>query len=117
MSQPTYRNMEEFWPDYVRAHRQPLTRWLHFAGTTNLIIWLLIALVRRRPGLFLFAIASSYGFAWVGHFLVERNTPLTFRYPILSAVGDLRMYGKMWQRQMDVEVDQFTLNSETEAPH
>jgi hypothetical protein len=112
MSRTTYRNMEEFWPDYVRAHRHPLTRWLHFAGTTNLIIWLLLALIGRRPALFLFAVASSYGFAWVGHFLVERNTPLTFRFPILSAVGDLRMYGKMWQGEMDAEVGQLALNTE-----
>jgi hypothetical protein len=106
MSRITYRGLEQFWPDYVRAHRHPLTRLLHFVGTTNLIVWLIVALSRRRPSLLVFAITSSYAFAWVGHFLVERNTPLTFQYPVLSAFGDLRMYGKMWQGQMDGEVSQ-----------
>jgi hypothetical protein len=103
-----YRSLDEFWPDYVRAHRHPLTRRLHFIGTTNLLVWLCAAALRRSPGLLALAVASSYAFAWIGHFFVERNIPLTFRHPLEAGLCDLRMYVKTWQGTMQAEVDQYT---------
>jgi len=99
-----YENFAEFWPDYVRAHRHPTTRKLHFVGTTNLIVWLLAAAVYRSPKLLLVAVVSSYTLAWVGHFFIEENIPLTFQYPVKAALGDLLMYMKIWQGKMDTEV-------------
>lgn len=107
--QPTrYRTLAEFWPHYVREHRHPGTRWLHFVGNTNLCCWLLLALIRRDLRLVLWAVVSSYGFAWVGHFGVEHNIPATFRYPLMAGVCDLIMYLKMWRGTMDVEVAKYT---------
>ena len=99
-----YQRFEDFWPYYVGEHANPLTRQLHFWGTNNLFFWLAIALIRRDPKLVLFAVISSYAFAWVGHFGVEKNRPATLEYPILSAFGDLWMYVKIWQGTMDAEV-------------
>jgi hypothetical protein len=99
-----YRSIEEFWPYYVREHSQPLTRWLHFIGNTNLFFWLASALVRRRPILLAVAVVSSYAIAWIGHFFVERNRPATFHYPVLAALCDMRMYYLMWLGKMDAEV-------------
>jgi len=33
----------------------------------------------------------AYGFAWIGHFFFEHNTPATFIYPSYSLLGDFRM--------------------------
>ena len=46
----------------------------------------------------------GYFFAWVGHFLVEKNRPATFTYPLFSLIGDFHMYALMWQARMDSEV-------------
>jgi hypothetical protein len=103
-----YSNLAEFWPQYVREHSSPANRRLHFIGNTNLLIWLVFAAIRRSPAMIVFALVSSYAFAWIGHFVLERNVPATFRYPILAALGDIRMYILMWRGEMDAEVAQYT---------
>ena len=103
-----YERFEDFWPYYVSEHANPLNRKLHFWGTNNLFFWLALAVIRRNPKLLVFAVISSYAYAWIGHFLIEKNRPATLDYPLLSALGDLQMYVKTWQGQMDAEVAQYT---------
>lgn len=50
------------------------------------------------------AIMSSYAFAWIGHFFVEHNIPATFRYPVKAGLCDMIMYYKMWRGVMDEEI-------------
>lgn len=102
-----YETLEQFWPFYVQEHRKPLTRWLHFVGTSTLFIWLGLALVRRDPKLLLAALITPYAWAWVSHFFVEKNRPATFKYPFKSLVSDFIMYGKMWRGQMDAEIEKY----------
>ena len=35
------------------------------------------------------------GFAWIGHFFIEQNTPATFVYPTFSLMGDFKMWYQM----------------------
>ena len=102
-----YRTIDEFWPYYISQHKKPLTRQLHFVGNTNLFAWLILALFKRSLKLVGFAVVSSYALAWIGHFFVERNIPATFRYPVLAALCDMRMYFKMWNGTMDAEVARY----------
>src|SRR5262245_41986155 len=99
-----FRNFEEFWPYYVGEHGRRSTRWLHFAGTTAGILCGIAAAVLANPWLLLAAPVAAYGFAWVGHFFVERNKPATFRHPLWSLWGDVRMYRLTWMGRMDDEV-------------
>jgi hypothetical protein len=98
-------SFREFWPYYVREHSQPLNRWLHFTGTSCAIIVCGLALATATPLLLPLTALAGYGFAWVGHFVVEKNRPATFDYPLWSLASDFVMYAKMWAGTMDREVE------------
>ncbi len=82
----------EFWPNYLREHRQPGTRTLHLGGTTFSALLLVAAVLRGRAELLLGALLVGYGFAWVAHFAIERNRPATFRHPLWSFAADWKMW-------------------------
>ena len=107
-----YETLAEFWPFYVGEHRQPLTRWLHFVGTTTLFIWLLVAVIRRQARWLPVAVISPYAYAWASHFFVEKNKPATFKYPFKSLISDFKMYGLMCQGRMDAEVAKYCPSEE-----
>ena len=87
-------SFEEFWPHYLGEHLNPLNRSLHFIGTSLVYVVLALA-VFRSPAWLAAAPFLGYGFAWVGHFFVEKNRPATFSYPFWSLRGDFRMHARM----------------------
>jgi len=105
MTQQVHQSFAEFWPFYVQQHANPSNRWLHVCGTLmGLGMVALAALTQPLPWILL-APACGYGFAWVGHFFVERNIPATFTYPLWSLRGDFKMLTMMLTGQMEAEVD------------
>ena len=84
-------SFEEFWPHYVRAHRNPNSRRLHFVGTSSAMALVALGVLTRRLTPILLAPVAGYGLAWIGHFLVEGNTPVTFSHPLWSLKGDFKM--------------------------
>lgn len=92
-----FSSFEAFWPYYVGEHLDPTCRLLHYIGTGGGLVLLAAALLLRRPRLLLVAATFGYGFAWIGHFFIEGNRPATFRYPLYSLRGDLRML--LWALQ------------------
>jgi hypothetical protein len=97
------RSYEEFWPFYVSQHLHPTNRALHFVGTT-LVLACLTAGILASPWWLLASPAAGYGFAWVGHFVFEKNRPATFTYPLWSLRGDFRMYRLTWLGRMGPEI-------------
>lgn len=88
---PTFGSFGDFYPYYLGEHAHPVNRRLHFVGTT--LVWVLLVAAPLVDLRLLFALPfAGYGFAWVGHFVVEKNRPATFRHPLWSLMGDFKMY-------------------------
>lgn len=83
---------QEFWPFYLQQHAKPLTRTLHYIGTSLTFLFLYSALVTASPIWFLMIPLAGYGFAWMAHLVVEKNRPATFTYPVWSLISDYRMF-------------------------
>ncbi len=95
----------EFWDHYVSEHSKPLTRALHFAGTALGLSLLVYFVATGRWYYFPLFLVVGYGFAWFAHFVVERNRPATFKYPLWSFVSDFKMIWFIITRRMAAEVE------------
>ena len=91
-NQQRYKTFADFYPFYLDEHKNPVSRRLHFVGTSIALIILVTALVTQSWWLLAAALVQGYAFAWVGHFFFERNRPATFKYPGYSLMGDWRLW-------------------------
>ncbi len=89
------RTFAEFYPLYLAEHRLPLTRRLHFVGSTLALICLFFLIFTANPWWLLAAVICGYAFAWAAHFFVEHNRPATFKRPLFSLMGDWVMWWQM----------------------
>jgi hypothetical protein len=94
----------EFWDFYVSEHSRPLTRLLHFVGTTLGIALLVFFVAIGRWYFFPAFFVVGYGFAWFAHFVIEKNKPASFCYPLWSFISDFKMMGYMLTGRMSAEV-------------
>lgn len=87
-----FRSFREFYPFYLGEHRHRTNRRLHFIGGLGVIALLLVAAITGSGWWLWAALACGYGFAWAGHFFVEKNRPATFRHPLYSLAADWVMF-------------------------
>jgi hypothetical protein len=105
MAEERIETYAEFWDFYVAEHRQPLTRLLHFVGT-SLGLVLLVWILRTGSWLYLpVCFVVGYAFAWFSHFVIEKNKPATFKYPLWSFISDYKMMFYMLTGRMNREVE------------
>ncbi|HEX5842422.1 MAG TPA: Mpo1-like protein [Pseudomonas sp.] len=87
-TQHRYTSFAEFYPYYLQEHSNATCRRLHYVGSL-LVLGVLAYALLAQQWLWLLAIPLvGYGFAWVGHFVFEKNRPATFQYPLYSLLGD-----------------------------
>ena len=87
-----FNSLSEFYPFYLSEHQNLTCRRLHFVGS-SLVLGCIAALVVTGQWFWLpTALLCGYGFAWVGHFMFEKNKPASFKQPLYSFVSDWLMY-------------------------
>ena len=87
-----FETFADFYPFYLDEHKNITCRRLHFIGTLC-VIALVFWTAWTGQGLWLLLVPLvGYGFAWVGHFVFEKNRPATFQHPFYSLLGDFVMF-------------------------
>lgn len=98
------KTFKEFWGVYVLAHQDKKNQALHFIAT---LLTFVFAGVFAVTHMFIFLAlipVFSYSLAWIGHFLHERNKPLTWKHPIFSLIADYKMFFMLILGRLDQEI-------------
>jgi hypothetical protein len=101
-----YQTLKDFYPYYLTEHADPTCRLFHYVGTTLVIavaVWMIIS---QNWLLFFLIPLAGYSFAWVGHFVFEKNKPATFQYPGFSLASDFIMYYHFLTGQVDKKLEE-----------
>src|SRR5688572_25930052 len=93
MPHDRFQSFADFYPFYLSEHRTAACRRLHFFGTVLVIVLMGAALADWR--LLVLLPIAGYGFAWLGHFMFERNKPASFTHPWYSLFADFVMFRDM----------------------
>lgn len=96
MAERIYKSFKEFYPYYLTEHRKKGTRITHFIGTSLFLLLVLYSIISLNGWMLLLGVVLAYGWAWVGHFFIEKNKPATFQYPLWSLVSDFKLYFQIW---------------------
>jgi hypothetical protein len=106
---------DEFWLYYLREHSRPASRALHYLGTVC-SMGAIVAGAIVSPWWLLAAPVLGYGPAWIGHFVIEKNRPATFRYPLWSLISDYKMFGLAIIGRLGPELARATQAAPVSAP-
>jgi hypothetical protein len=82
---------DEFYPQYLAAHRDHRTKIVHAAGLLSGLAVGLSGIALRKPQWLLGGLALGYLPAFVSHWVFEKNQPKTLEHPALSFCGDFVM--------------------------
>lgn len=115
MTTKTITSFEAFWPFYLGEHSLPVTRWMHFVGTSIALLNLVYAIAFFAPTYILSALLSGYFFAWVSHFFIEKNRPATFTYPLWSFIADWKMWAFMATGKLGAELEKHKIVAKTQS--
>tara|TARA_Y100000590_G_scaffold318403_1_gene360270 strand:+ start:608 stop:919 length:312 start_codon:yes stop_codon:yes gene_type:complete len=88
ISKPKFNSFKEFYPFYLSEHSKTSTKIMHLIGSLGVILILIYSFYANNLKFILCAPIFGYGFAWIGHFIFEKNKPATFKFPFYSFMGD-----------------------------
>mmetsp|Transcript_8398 Transcript_8398/g.12423 ORF Transcript_8398/g.12423 Transcript_8398/m.12423 type:complete len:127 (-) Transcript_8398:21-401(-) len=110
-----FKSFNEFYPFYLSQHRDGMCRLLHVIGTSLVILWTILCWTTNITKIFselnfilvwvFGALPMGYGFAWVGHFVYEKNKPATFKAPGYSLMGDFVMWFHVITGQLKIKYE------------
>ncbi len=103
-SEKKYQSFKTFYPFYLKEHADYKNRRLHFIGTLLLISFLVAGIITEKWWFFALIPFTGYGFAWIGHFFIEKNRPATFTYPFYSLAGDFVMFWDILTGQINKKI-------------
>jgi hypothetical protein len=96
-----YTSFRSFYPYYLTEHADRSNRILHFTGTSLLILCAVSAIFFGKWWMLALIPVLGYGFAWAGHYFIEKNKPATFTYPFYSLGSDFVMFWHMLTGQLE----------------
>ena len=100
-----YKDFWSFYSYYLTEHADAKNRNLHVIGTALIIVLLIGAIVLQQWWLLALIPVCGYGFAWVGHFFIEKNRPATFTHPLYSLVSDFVMFWHVLTGRLNEEME------------
>ncbi|WP_076408138.1 DUF962 domain-containing protein [Shewanella sp. UCD-KL12] len=83
-----YPSFKAFYPFYLSQHSDRKCRALHYIGSLSVLALFAFSVSFGLYQLLLLLPLVGYGFAWIGHFVFEKNRPATFQYPLYSFFAD-----------------------------
>lgn len=101
-----YKTFWSFYPYYLTEHSNATCRTLHYIGTSLLFVVIVAAIYLNKPFLYIALPIVGYGFAWLGHFVFEKNKPATFQYPLYSLGSDFVMLYHFLTGQIDKKLEE-----------
>ena len=101
-----YKSFWSFYLYYLTEHGDITNRTLHFIGTAGLLFILAITIALQKWWMLALIPVCGYGFAWVGHFFVEKNKPATFTYPLSSLASDFVMFWHVLTGQIGKKLEE-----------
>lgn len=106
-----FQSFEEFWPFYLSQHSNKICRNLHVLGTTLALCYFAFCLGSGIYGMIPLTLVIGYGFAWIGHFVFEKNRPATFKYPKWSFISDFKMLSQFYLGTLNQELEKYNLSA------
>ncbi len=83
-----FSSYAEFYAFYLEEHSDPVCRALHYIGSTIALLLIGYAMYSASYRWIVVAFVQGYAWAWIGHFVFEKNKPATFDYPFYSFISD-----------------------------
>lgn len=91
---PTKKELLEYYPVYLKSHKNPINKILHIIGNFLTIAYIFCVIYLSQISLFFLPLMAFTPFvvyigAWPGHFKFEKNEPATFKVnPVLTKACD-----------------------------
>lgn len=101
-----YKSFWSFYPYYLTEHGDFKNRVMHFMGTGLVIACLVTGIFLKNWWLIAVIPVCGYGFAWVGHYFLEKNRPATFTYPLYSLGSDFVMFWHIITGQISKKLEE-----------